>query len=306
MIDLFALAFAKTLMGCMCWVPVRIGLLLAKGCIRLILLCMPRLHGVGRKNLLLAFPEKSPQERELILVESYNVLARNLLAFARIPRLTKQFMLESFDFTETHAILDRLHKAHRGVGILIVTAHFGSFELLGQYGALVDRGVAFLARGFGLPRLDAWWFKRRELFGNTLFYRRGGSREVLTRLRAGQDVTILCDQNVKSNHATFADFFGIPVATVKTPAIAALRTGAPVVFMVCVEDSPGRYQMICEELPNPESFPGTPDERIQAFSAEMNQAVERAVRRKPDHWFWIHRRFKTRPPGEAETIYSGD
>src|SRR5262249_35988741 len=137
-----------------------------------------------------------------------------------------------------------------------------------------------------------------------VFRRKGAFPEILKRLQGGEDVAILFDQNVKRNHAIFADFLGIKAATTKTLALAAIRTGAPVGIGVMHESSPGSFTLLCDEIPTAPREGETPDELVLRITESLNAAASRFIRAHPENWFWIHRRFKTRPPGESEGIYS--
>ena len=201
--------------------------------------------------------------------------------------------------------MDRLRASGDGVGVLIPTIHFDAFEYFIQIHALNYAPVSILARGFNLPRFDAWWKGRREQFGNTIFDRAGGFKEISKRLKAGEDVVVLCDQNVKRNHAVFVDFFGIPAATAKTVALIALRTGSKILFGCPVQISPGKFAVTAEEIPHPSEEEGTSDEKIAKCTAHMHRAFERQILKRPEAWFWIHRRWKTRPKGEPENLYEG-
>ena len=123
-------------------------------------------------------------------------------------------------------------------------------------------------------------------------------------LSSGENVAVLFDQNVKTNHAAFVPLFGIPAATTKAVAIAALRSGAPTVVCCCVEIAPWRFRMLAEQIPNPIEYPGSSDEKMLAFLTRAHQSIERFVSEYPEQWYWVHRRFKTRPGGEQETLYS--
>ncbi len=146
-----------------------------------------------------------------------------------------------------------------GTGVILPTLHFGSFELLAQIWSFVDRPFAFLARGTDLPMFDRWWNRRREMFGSRVLWRRGGFREMVDALQAGTDVGVLFDQNVKKHHAVFVEFFGRQAATTKSIALAALRTGAPIIFAVCVDLGDGRYEILARSVPNPSVSSLVPD-----------------------------------------------
>ncbi|MFN8392649.1 MAG: hypothetical protein U0136_20315 [Bdellovibrionota bacterium] len=302
-LDYICLAFVRAVIGAMYLLPDAAGLAIARTCIGALRICMPRLGAVGMRNLELVFPEKSPDERKQILRESFDTLARNLQTYSKIPNLTRERAAEMIDYADGKKLIDSVRAAHPGIGVILPTLHFGSFELLVQLQALNDRPIAFLARGVGLQRVDRWWNIRREMFGNHVFGRRGGYQEMVTRLRDGQEVALLFDQNVKSSHACFVDLFGIKAATTRAIALASIRTGAPIVFATCIDYRNGRYELICRSIPSFEEL--ETEERIHRISRALNERLEEVVRRCPEQWFWIHRRFKTRPQGEPENIYQG-
>src|SRR5262249_20426541 len=141
--------------------------------------------------------------------------------------------------------------------------------------------------------------------GNRVFTREGGFREIASRLRAGEDVLMVMDQNVRAHHAVFASFFGRPAATTKAAGLAALRTGAPVFFAAAAETSSDRYKMLFAEFPAADSFPGGTDEKIFHLTEAVHREFKKPIRSYPESWFWIHRRFKTKPFGQVEDSYGG-
>ena len=176
---------------------------------------MPRMRPVGRRNLELVFPEKSKEEREAILDKSFYYLARNLVTFAKTPKLDKQSAQKTMPYELGTELIRQTRVQSPNTGFIIASLHLGCFEQLCQIHSLLAGPASLLVRGFGLPWVDAYWNSRRAQFGNTVFSRKGGYQEVIRHLKAGKDVAMLYDQNVKRNHATFVDFFGIPAATTK-------------------------------------------------------------------------------------------
>ena len=266
---------------------------------------MKHLPKVALRNIQFVFPDKSEAEQLEIFKKSRDVLANNILGFARIPTLNKERVAKMCDYQHAIEKMDKLRQKSNGVGMLIPTIHFDAFEYFIQIHALSYRPVSILARGFNLPRFDKWWRSRREQFGNDIFDRAGGFKEISKRLRKGEDVVVLCDQNVKKNHAVFVDFFGIPAATAKTVAVTSLRTGAPILFGCPLEVSPGKFVVTAEEIPHPSKEEGSSDEKVAKCTAHMHRAFERQILKRPEAWFWIHRRWKTRPAGEVENFYEG-
>ena len=264
---------------------------------------MPRVRYVARRNLELVFPEKSDSERAEILRQSWKVLARHLVDFSRIMTLTPEEARRRFNTEEFERVYAELQKRNEGVGILSPTAHFGSFELTVQAFAVNGFSVAILARDFALPRFTKWWNKRREKFGCNMIGRKGGYQEMIQSLKQGRGVTVLFDQNVKENHAVFVDFFGLQAATTKSLALAAIRTGAPILFIAGANDVGGNYQIFYKEVLYEQNSPLTLARQVEHITRQLNACVEEVVRQRPEQWFWIHRRFKTRPAGEEETLY---
>jgi KDO2-lipid IV(A) lauroyltransferase len=114
---------------------------------------------------------------------------------------------------------------------------------------------------------------------------------------------MLTDQNVKANHAVFVDFFGIKAATTKTVALAALRTGAGVIFASPLATGLATHRIFYREINTQLGDELSVEEKVVKITQDLNHAIEACIREQPESWFWIHRRFKTRPPGEPETIY---
>ena len=298
---------AQITVGCLLWtmkvLPFPLATYIARGCVFLVRVFMPRISGVAMRNLELVFPEKSLDERKKIAELSFKVLAKNIVYFAKLPLLTKEKAAEILDIEDYRKVVAELRQQYPNVGILVPTMHFGAFEFCVQCYVVLEKPLAILARGFGLPGLDRLWDKRRALFGCDVFSRKGGYKQIEKRLRSGQDVATLSDQNVKVNHAVFATFFGIPAATTKTIALASMRSGAPILFTVGVETSPGHYKLLHKVIDNLAEVDLPRDDKVLRITEDLHRASEQVIRDYPECWFWIHRRFKTRPAGEPEDIY---
>lgn len=303
--DILAAGFARALFWWLETAPQAAAELTARGFVRILRAVMPRLDRVADRNLELAFPEKSTDERRKIREDSYRVLAQNLLSFARSRTLNKESSAGLVEGEQDFRKLLDSAKGEGTTGVLIATMHFGCFELALQLITLRWHPISALVREFGLPRLDAFWTARREHFGSRLFGRKGGYRETLRRLELGQDVAILCDQNVKANHAIFVDFFGLKTSATRTTALAVLHTGAPLVLAAFYELSPGRYKVIGRRISGLDQGIPDRDEMLHELTQRLHSGIEEIVRAKPEQWFWIHRRWKTRPEGEPETMYNG-
>jgi KDO2-lipid IV(A) lauroyltransferase len=301
--DYLALFIGKSLVWPLAALPEGLSAKVARVYVSIIFLLRPRFKTVALKNLEIVFPDKPLAEREEIFIKSKEVLAENIMGFARIASLSPEKAAEICDYSKVKVQLEELRKRFSDKGALITTIHFDSFEYFIQVHALNYGPVSILARGSNLPRFDAWWRGCRERFGNKIFDRAGGFKEISKRLKNNEDVVILCDQNVKRNHAVFVDFFGVPAATSKTIALTALRTGSPVMFGAPVSTGPGTFDVTLKEIPHPSEEEGSTDEKIAKCTAHMHKAFEEQILKRPEAWFWLHRRWKTRPEGEPETFY---
>jgi KDO2-lipid IV(A) lauroyltransferase len=246
-------------------------------------------------NLRLAFPEW-PEEKRRRLVRT---MVRNLgwmaAEFAHFPRYTRETIAQAIvlDDFENFAAAER-----RGKGVLFLTGHMGAWELMPFAHALYHKPLHFLVRPIDNPRVDALVEHYRCLSGNRPIQKNQSARPVLRILSKGGTVGILADQNTALEEAVFADFFGVPAATSSGIARLARRSGAAVVPAYGHWDpSLGKYRLHYE--PELELL-ATEDEQadIQAYTTRFNESIEDYIRRFPDQWLWVHRRWRNRPPGE--------
>jgi KDO2-lipid IV(A) lauroyltransferase len=261
--------------------------------------------GIRRKvvlsNLRLAFPEKSEAERRDIARRTYRNLGRMVFEFLRVPAMDRAEVEGLFDY-EGWEHLERAIAA--GNGVIACTAHFGNFDLLAAAHALKGVPLTMIARKMGASKANDLWRSVRHRSGvEELVVRRGETlRATRKALASGRVLGYVIDQNERRRSAVFPTFFGIPAATAPTPAILARRTGVPVVFAIGLPLGGGRHKVVIEGPLSPADT-GDHERDVLAFMQDLNDRLERWVRRHPEHWYWLHRRWKTRPPaapaGEA-------
>ena len=257
--------------------------------------------GVRRKvvlsNLALAFPEMPEPERRRIARLTYRNLGQMVFDFLRVPEMPRE-ELERLFVHEGWDILERARA--EGKGVIACTAHFGNFDLLAAAHALRGLPLTMIARKMGDSKANDLWREVRSRSGvEELVVRRGETlRAARKALESGRVLGYVIDQNERRRTAIFPTFFGVPAATAPTPAVLARRIGCPVVFVVSVPMGDGRHRVIFE---GPLAPPRTGDHErdVLAFMQDLNDRLERYVREYPDRWYWVHRRWKTRPPGEA-------
>ncbi len=261
---------------------------------------------VGRINLRQVFPTKSAHEREVILEGSKRSLARFIVDSARIHTLDAQWIEEHVECPFRNEYL-ALKARSGGKGILTASGHLGSIELQALTAQFVGRKFSFIARSLNSERLDSWWRKRHERFGNQVITRKGAVAKMIRNLSAGVDVAILIDQNVQRANAVFVDWFGKEAATTFAAAHAVLRTGAPIVVSSITYVGNDRYRINEHEcqidhILNDESL--DEEAKILRITAKVSNDYQEMIRANPTEWFWMHRRWRTTPEGVREDFYS--
>jgi KDO2-lipid IV(A) lauroyltransferase len=218
--------------------------------------------------------------------------------FLRVPFLPRAEIERIF----TYEGWDRLEAARLlGKGVIACTAHFGNFDLLAAAHTLRGFPVTMISRPMGRSGAnDLWRAIRRRSGVEDLVVTKGSTLAAAVRsIKAGRYLGYVIDQNQPLRHAVFPTFFGVPAATAPTPAVLAMRSGAAVVFALSVPLGDGRHKVIVEGPLFPPST-GDRDRDVLAFMQDLNDRLERWIRIYPDRWYWLHRRWKTRPPaGEA-------
>jgi KDO2-lipid IV(A) lauroyltransferase len=183
----------------------------------------------------------------------------------------------------------------QGKGALILTAHLGNWELLAASHVLTGFPLSVVVRLLDQPSLDRLVARFRARSLAELIDKRRAIAEVLSALRRQRMVGILLDQNASRREGVFVPFFGVPASTSKGLALLALKTGAPVVPIFIHREPDGRHRVIVDPaVPLPRT--GNRERDLVEATAAFTRIIEAKVRRWPEQWLWIHRRWKTRPP----------
>jgi KDO2-lipid IV(A) lauroyltransferase len=254
-----------------------------------------RLRQVGMRNLAIAFPEKSLDERRRILRGVFTSLGRQLAELCQFPRYTAQ----NVDAVVVYDGLENYERAYaRGKGVLFLTAHFGGWELSAFAHSLHGHWLHVVMRPMDNPYLDRLLQSYRTMHGNKVVPKDDFVRGLLAATRAGETVGILMDTNMTPPQGVFVDFFGIPACTASGLARIALRTDAAVVPGFTIWDEAlGKYRLRFDpaiELVRT----GDLEADIIANTQKFTKVIEEYVRKYPEQWLWVHRRWKTRPEGE--------
>jgi KDO2-lipid IV(A) lauroyltransferase len=255
-----------------------------------------RLRQVGMRNLAMAFPEKSEAERARILRGEFTSLGRQLSELCQFPRYTEN----NVDEVVVYDGLENYERAYeRGKGVLFVTAHFGGWELSAFAHSLHGHWLHIVMRPMDNEYLDRLIQRYRTMHGNKTVAKDDFVRGLLAAMKAGETVGILMDTNMTPPQGVFVDFFGIPACTASGLARIALRTDAAVLPGFTIWDEAlGKYRLRFD--PALELIrTGDQEADIIANTQMFTKVIEDYVRKYPEQWLWVHRRWKTRPEGQA-------
>jgi KDO2-lipid IV(A) lauroyltransferase len=286
---LLALAAWKSLE----WAPLRLAHGLARGYTHLLDLALPRLRRVAARNLSLALPELTGAHRRAVVDGVFRSIARLLVTVAKFPSIRRD-NLDRWIRPEGYEHFENALRAGRGV--LFATAHLGNWELSAYAHAFFAGPMNVVVRPLDNPLIDALVERRRALSGNRILWKKDFARGILKALAANEAVGILIDQNAALDAGVFVDFFGLPASAATSFVKFAAHSGAAVIpgYALWSEEE-SRYVL---RLYPPVPMTGNAARDTQALQSQL----EAVIRAYPDQWLWVHRRWKTRPPG-APSLY---
>jgi KDO2-lipid IV(A) lauroyltransferase len=249
---------------------------------------------VALDNLAQCFPNRSEAERRAIARGTFRHFGQLLLELLRFSTMDRVSRVEIEGG-------DRVRHAYaKGKGVLFFTGHFGFWELHAIHHGSAFEPIGVIARVLDNPRLNQLLEQIRGITGNHCIYREGAVRRVLKTLHAGHGVAMLIDQHMHSPDAIWVNFFQRPAATTSTLAALALRTGCPVIPVFALPLPRGRYKFVYETPVEP---PDADDpDAIREFTQRCTDVLEMYVRRHPELWLWMHRRWRGAPAPVAAGV----
>lgn len=294
----FEYALARLILGLLGFLPRAAAISLGRALGRVVYWLPGKLRRTGEINLRIAFPEKSEQERLQLLRGCYDSLGRLLGEFSQFHRATPETLRPIIEYDPAGlAHLRAAEQNHRGV--IFLTGHLGTWELLSFGWSALQYPISFLVRPIDNPRVEEMIEKVRTRFGNRAIDKKSAAREALRVLRAGGTLGILSDLNTQPHEGVFVPFFGRMACTTAGIATLALKTDAVVIPTVAVWDKEKKRYFFLGDPPVELTRTGDKHKDLEVNTARFAAAIESLVRRYPDQWLWIHKRWKTRPPGEA-------
>ncbi len=260
------------------------------------------------ENLDLAFPEKSFKEKKKIQNKMYQNILMSSFESLKYMYLSHEDKLKNFIIDQkSKNILDDIEKA--GTGAVVVGGHYGFFEGGGIYAAAIGKKAAFVVANQKNKLTEKLIDVPREN-NNILVIHRKNMMKLFKALKNGYFVALLMDQNAAGKVAkVFVDFFGKKAATHKNPAILALRYKLPLVYVSVTRDNENikKHHMKLEKIDTEALTCGVADNDLKAelLVKEYTRMLEETIKDDPRHYWWIHKRYKTRPPSTSKNENSG-
>ncbi len=261
-------------------------------------------YNVAADNIRTAFGRDLPDEEVNRLIDGMWVhLVRLLIETIQLPRkLCLRNCRESIVFRDR---VDAVRALCSGRPVFFLGGHFGSWELAAATFGMFGCPMGVVARKLDNPYLNTWFQAAREQTGNKLYMKQGGFDGMVELAQAGGNLALLVDQDA-GRRGVFVDFFGQPASTFKSIALMALEYKAILVvgYGIRLPDDPleapwARFEIGCEEIIDTQTIQAR--DEIREITQRFTQALERSIRRAPEQYFWVHRRWKTDPVTRQKT-----
>ncbi|HRH40641.1 MAG TPA: lysophospholipid acyltransferase family protein [Pyrinomonadaceae bacterium] len=267
----------------------KVGVFLAKR--------FPKLQKTARRNLAIAYPEMSESEREKIALGTFESLGRHLGFVSHFRKFQHEDIRNLVEVVGKEDYFDPADATGRG--ILFFTGHFGSWEVFNLLPPAFGYGMNILVRRLDNQLVENFVDKMRTRFGSTTLDKTKSARKMFRVLENGELLGILADLNVQEREGVFVDFFGVPASTTTSIAKLALATNAIVLPAFAVWEEEKQKYVVYLEPPIEYQKTENTDEDIKKLTQDVTKIVEKYVRKYPEQWLWIHKRWNTRPKGET-------
>jgi len=247
---------------------------------------------VVERQIAAAFPEWDARRVAKVARGAYDHLGRLAVETALMPSLGQSGVRDLVSHTTGWDLLEQAVAARRGV--LLITGHFGNWELAGAYIAARGVPVDVIVRRMSNPIFDRYLNQTRADLGMTVVYDADAVRRTTRSLKEGRAIGFLADQGVLNLASTYVPFFGRPAKTPRGPAVFTLRYHVPTLFVAAVREPDGRFHLSFESVPYEET--GDRERDVDGIVASYTRILEGLVRGTPEQYFWQHRRWKHQPP----------
>lgn len=257
---------------------------LARFCGRIGFRSSKKLRRVSLDNLALVFGEDlSASEKEALLKRCYSHFALLVLDIIWFTRRPAERMARWVTWDASTDVL------FRNEAQLLLTAHYGNWETVGQAYAACGQPILSVAAPLKNKPVDDLFVRLRQKTGQKIIPQQGAARKLLQGLKSKSKLAVLLDQNTRPRDGgVFVDFFGLPVPVSSAPAALAVKTGAPVITVVCVPDDQGVYTVTVHDIlrSDPEA-----EEPVTDLTGRMTRSMEKVIRQAPEYWCWMYKRW---------------
>jgi Kdo2-lipid IVA lauroyltransferase/acyltransferase len=251
--------------------------------------CVPIRKKITLEHLRLAFPDFSSRQIRQIARKAYQNLALNAVEHICLSNMNSE-KLQRIVKIEGEEILQKALAKKKGV--IFVGGHFGNWEYMGGVVSSMGYKIVYIVAEIGNNYIDRMVNENRRKMGVEVINKGASTRGVFKALRNNCGVAMLMDQDAGVN-GIFVDFFGRPCSTPSGPALFALKTGAAVLFVSPVRQKDGSIRASFEDI-EIDYDKGVTDDNIFDITQRCTSKLESQICQHPDHWLWMHRRWKTR------------
>src|SRR3982751_4547339 len=292
-------AAARSVLGAFGSLPLSASVKAGETFARMLSRSIGSFRGVAERNLDIAMPDLPAAERGRIITGSFENLGRTLAVVSHFPSISKEEISSLFEFQFDKELVEKQKKLRaEGRGTIIVSPHLGNWELLVYAYSALYEPMSYLARPLDNPLIEALTVRLRTRFGARPINKTNSVPAAIKVLRRAGILGILADVNAHPKEGVFVPLFGVPACTSAGPAMLAIRTNSVIIPLAGVWDkAAGKYIGVNGELIEPQ-YSGDRQRDIVDITARFTAEVEKLIRAYPDQWLWIHKRWKTRPPGE--------
>lgn len=290
-------AAAKSVLTGLGMLPAPAAIAVGKSMGRVFYLLAGDLRRTAAINLRLAFPDKSEEERSALIRECFDSLGRELGLFSQFATRSQEELRNIIDPIGFEHLDSAIEK--HGRRLILWTAHLGAWELTSFGFSFLGYPFTFLVRRIDNPHIEDMVDRVRMRFGNKTLDKLSAARSMLKILRSGETpLGLLFDLNALDDEAIFVDFFGVPAATSFIISKLAVRTNAPLIPVLAPwSEEKGKFQLIVSPPVVPE-ITGDEEADVRRLTTRLSLMIEDRIRQHPGQWLWVHKRWKTRPPGE--------
>ena len=280
---------AKCIGRCIAWLPRKLALFIGVYLGTVVFLLSNREKGKACKHLEQSLEITQPMASQLVR-RSFQNIGKNLMEFMQLPRMSAETLHQLVTFEGREHIDKALAQ---GRGAIILTAHFGNWELLGAKILADGYTIRGITRQLRSKRLETIVSSYREKVGWQGIDRDRSVREVLRCLNRNELIAILADVDTRTR-GIFVDFFGRPAYTPYSPVAFALRTGAAILPTFIIRQPDDSHRAIVE-APLPLQQSGKKEEDLLVNTQRFTKVIESYIRHYPEQWIWMHERWKTQP-----------